>query len=160
MKNLLALLLLSIVGLTTLCAQDGSTTFYLKDTLPVSTSATSNPCILINGIWKYHPDDNSYPLDQWTSPDFNDTSWEETISRLPMDSLPKGGWPGAGLFRLHLIVDSMLWNKPLAIYIVQKGASEIYLDGKLIRKYGIVGSTGTTETGVNTLTTHPGFVTI
>ena len=159
MKYLLvSLLLLNPFVLNRLCAQDTNTTFYLKDTLPVSTSATSNPCILINGIWKYHPDDNAYPLDQWTSPDFNDTSWEETLSRLPMDTLPNGGWTGAGLFRLHLIVDSMLWNKPLAIYIVQKGASEIYLDGKLVRKYGIVGSTGTAETGVNTLTTHPGFV--
>jgi signal transduction histidine kinase len=150
--------IISLFTIGFLQAQDKYLPFYLKDTLPVSTEVTSNPCILLDGIWKYHPDDNAYSPDQWTSPDFNDAAWEETISRLPVDSLPKSGWTGAGLFRLHLIVDSMLWNKPLAIYIVHKGASEIYIDGKLVKKYGIVGSTGTPETGVSTLTTPPGFI--
>ena len=150
--------IISLFGIGLLQAQDKNLPFYLKDTLPVSTEVTSNPCILINGIWKYHPDDNAYSLDHWTSPDFNDADWEETPSRLPVDSLPKGGWTGAGLFRLHMIVDSMLWNKPLAIYIVQKGASEIYLDGKLVSKYGIVGSIGSEETGVSTITAPPGFI--
>ena len=159
MKHLIVLLLILCTGdLIIIGAQDSSSTFHLKDTLPVSTTVTSNPCILIDGLWKYHPDDNAYPLEQWTSPDFNDSTWEETPSRLPVDTLPKTGWTGAGLFRLHLQADSTLWNKPLAIYIVQKGASEIYLDGKLIKKYGIVGSTGTKETGVSTLTTPPGFI--
>ncbi len=152
------ILLLGSCALTTLCAQDASATFYLKDTLPVSTSVTSNPSIIIDEIWKYHPDDHTYTVEQWTSPDFNDETWENTPSRLPIDSLPKSGWKGAGLFRLRLVVDSMLLNKPLAVYVIQTGASEIYLDGKLVMKHGIVGSTGTVETGVSTLTAPPGFI--
>ena len=159
MKGLLASLLFTVfLGLPMLHAQNQGATFYLRDTLPVSTDVASNPSVLIDGWWKYHPDDHVFSTDQWTSPDFNDSTWEETLSRLPVDSLPKGGWKGSGLFRLYLRIDSSLWQKPLAINVIQKGASEIYLDGILLNKYGIVGGTETPETGVNTLTTPPGYV--
>jgi hypothetical protein len=50
-----------------------------------------------------------------------------------------------GWFRLHLDVDSSLMNIPLALNIFQRGASEIYLNGKLIHKLGVVSQDPTEE---------------
>ncbi len=88
--------------------------------------------------WKYHPGDNP----EWASPVFDDTAWESTNSLLFPKELPESGWKGIGWFRLHLSVpDERLWNMPLALYVrYQAGASEIYLDGELIYKFGTVGT--------------------
>jgi len=88
--------------------------------------------------WKYHPGDD--PV--WASPTFDDTSWEYTNPWLPRNELPKSGWEGIGWFRVHVsIQDAQLWNLPLALHVMyQAGASEIYLDGKLIYAFGKVGT--------------------
>ncbi len=39
-----------------------------------------------------------------------------------------------------MYVDSLLWNKTLAIFISQLGASEIYYNGKLLYSYGEIGT--------------------
>lgn len=92
----------------------------------------------LSGSWKYHPGDDA----EWASPIFDDTAWESTNTLLPRNELPKGGWEGIGWFRFHLSVpDAQLWNMPLALQVAyQMGASEIYLDGKLIYTFGKVGT--------------------
>ena len=88
--------------------------------------------------WKYHPGDNP----EWASPSFDDTAWESANTLLVEKEFPESGWEGIGWFRLHLsVLDERLWNVPLALHVVyQAGASEIYLDGKLIYKFGIIGT--------------------
>ena len=88
--------------------------------------------------WKYHPGDNP----EWASPNFDDTGWESTNTLMFRPELPESGWEGIGWFRLRLsIPDERLWNMPLALHVVfQVGASEIYLDGGLIYKFGTVGT--------------------
>ena len=92
----------------------------------------------LHGSWKYHPGDNP----EWASPTFNDASWESTDTLLLQGSLPERGWEGIGWFRLRLSVpDEKLQNMPLALQVTyQVGASEIYLDGNLIYKFGTVGT--------------------
>ena len=92
----------------------------------------------LQGSWKYHPGDNP----EWASPTFNDATWESTDTSLLQDRLPESGWEGIGWFRLHLSVpDAQLQNMPLALQVTyQVGASEIYLDGELIYKFGTVGT--------------------
>ena len=92
--------------------------------------------------WKYHPGDNS----QWAAPEFDDRSWKTVRSVVPPQQWPED-WRGIGWYRLHLSVDSTLWNRPLAMSVWQWGASEIYLDGKLLAQYGKVGSSITDEDG-------------
>ena len=91
-----------------------------------------------NAPWKYHPGDNP----EWASPTFDDIAWESTNTLLLGKELPENGWNGIGWFRLHLsIPDERLWNLPLALHVTyQAGASEIYLDGELIYKFGTVGT--------------------
>ena len=90
------------------------------------------------GSWKYHPGDDP----EWASPNFDDTAWESTNTLMFPKELPESGWNGIGWFRLHLSVpDERLWHLPLALYVTyQAGASEIYLDGELIYKFGTVGT--------------------
>ncbi len=83
-------------------------------------------------LWKYHRGDNAV----WASTEFHDTEWETTNTWLNPNNLPKSGWQGVGWFRLHIVVDSMLINKPLGLSIWQAGASQLYLDGTLIYTFG------------------------
>lgn len=84
--------------------------------------------------WRYHPGDD--PL--WAEPAFNDSAWAKANPQLPPGQAPPGGWPGIGWFRLHLQVDSSLQHVPLAFVVAHIGASEVYLDGKLLYRYGTV----------------------
>lgn len=90
---------------------------------------------------KYHPGDDS----AWANPAYDDGDWETTSSWLAPRHLPAAGWPGLGWFRLHLTVDSTLVNTPLALLVHQRGAAEIYLDGKLWRRFGKVGTAPSQE---------------
>jgi len=85
--------------------------------------------------WLYHPGDDS----SWAAVAFNDSGWVRVDPFLYSDKLPVSGWNGRGWFRLHVYVDSTLWNIPYAMYFSQYGAAEFYLNGKLLYKYGRVG---------------------
>lgn len=93
--------------------------------------------------WKYHSGDDM----TWAEPDFDDSSWKSVDTRLNWNNLPEDGWNGIGWFRLHLIVESKLLNKPLALNLNQSGASEIYLDGEKIYEFGVVGTSETEMKG-------------
>jgi serine phosphatase RsbU (regulator of sigma subunit) len=108
--------------------------------LRLSDITLNNGFWIVNG-WRYKPGDDSV----WISPSFDDRSWELGDSRMNPDNQPAEGWHGIGWFRLHLDIDSSLWNYPLAFRLWQTGASEVYLDGKLIYAFGVVGRTGDTE---------------
>ena len=88
--------------------------------------------------WKYHPGDNP----EWANPAYDDTDWESVSTLLSQNALPESGWEGIGWFRLHFTVwDEQIKNMPLALYVAyQAGASEIYLDGKLLYAFGKVGT--------------------
>jgi len=83
-----------------------------------------NPSLL--PPWKYRSGDDM----AYADPGFDDSSWERV-------------WPGkegTGWARLHIPVNPTLWDKPLSLKARQGGASEIYLDGRLI--FGEVESKG------------------
>lgn len=50
--------------------------------------------------------------------------------------MPESGWQEKGWFRLHIAIDSTLFNKTLGLSVWQAGTSSIYLDGKLISTLG------------------------
>jgi serine phosphatase RsbU (regulator of sigma subunit) len=82
--------------------------------------------------WKYHLGDNI----EWAKSDFDDSSWKFANPAIRAYYLPQNGWQGVGWFRLHIAVDSTLINKPMGLSIMQAGASQLYLDGKLIYTFG------------------------
>lgn len=96
--------------------------------------------------WKYSPNDNP----QFADPQFDDRAWETLNgTAITLNSIPKSGWRGIGWFRLRLQIDPALTNQPLALVMVHYGASEIYLDGKLVERFGTVGTTPETEVAYN-----------
>ena len=94
--------------------------------------------------WKYQPGDDP----RFADPQFDDRAWATLAhSAKPQDS--PGGWHGSGWFRLHLRVAPELANGALNLEMAHLGASEVYLNGKLIRRFGIVGKTLAEETAYN-----------
>lgn len=68
---------------------------------------------------------------------------------ITLNSIPKSVWRGIGWFRLRLKPDPALTNQPLALVMVHYGASEIYLDGRLVESFGTVGTSPETESAFN-----------
>jgi hypothetical protein len=88
--------------------------------------------------WYFHSGDD----DRWADPEFDEASWArlDSIGTLLLPSTQADiGWDGVGWFRLHFRVPPTLLKQSLALMWTQRGASEIYLDGKLIRSLGSVG---------------------
>jgi len=98
----------------------------------LSSDDLKDDILLYSIQWKYHPGDN----EEWAKSDFDDSSWDLVNPELRSNELPKSGWQGIGWFRLHIVVDSTLINKPLGLSIWQAGVSQLYLDGTLIYTFG------------------------
>ena len=97
----------------------------INDTVPVS----------LNANWKYHQGDNK----EFATYNFNDSLWDTIAIQLDLDKIPKGTFTGNCWFRLKVVIDSSLVQQPLGLTLSHSGASEIYIDGKLVHHFGKVG---------------------
>jgi len=95
------------------------------------------------GSWKYHEGDNK----QWSSVDWNDTDWRQIKidSANPLSLSKVGNFKGIGWFRMNFEIDSSLMNVPMVMLVSQYGAMEVYLDGKFLHSFGLVGKDKATE---------------
>ena len=82
--------------------------------------------------------DSELPDGQWTRLDSTGTLLRAAVRA-------DTGWDGLGWFRLHLRLPAPLLRQSLSLLWTQRGASEIYLDGRLVRSLGTVGTTPGTE---------------
>ncbi len=115
-------------------------------TLTADNLANGKTAELNEAGWKYHSGDDGV----WANSNFDDAGWETLKnSAMTKDSLPQTDWNGSGWLRLRLNVEPALVNVPLNLETAHLGASEIYLDGKLIRRYGSIGNTAATEEPYN-----------
>jgi len=90
---------------------------------------------LVSG-WKFHSGDDT----SWASPAFDDSKWQPVDASEDIQQFSELRKSGTSWIRLHIDVDASMATQQLAAYIVQYTASEVYLNGKLIQKYGIVSS--------------------
>ncbi len=92
--------------------------------------------------WKYQAGDDVH----WANPQFDDSGWEkpEETSVKP-DLLSKSDWNGRAWFRLHFKVGENLADKTFALVAAQRGAAEIYLDGKKLADFGSITDSTITE---------------
>ncbi len=75
----------------------------------------------------------------YASPKFNDQGWKPIRANLDVhDSLPADAREGIGWMRLRFYVGDSARGKNLALRIHQSVASEIYLNGKLLKAYGVL----------------------
>lgn len=84
--------------------------------------------------WKYTTNDNP----QYALPTFNDSLWSNIQPNIYTDSVSSEIFGSIIWFRHYFSVDSSLTQKILAFDIMHFGASEIYIDGKLIKRFGKV----------------------
>jgi serine phosphatase RsbU (regulator of sigma subunit) len=84
--------------------------------------------------WSYMPGDNP----GWADPAFDDSAWPLVAPALSdLDEVP-GGWSGIGWFRRRIKTTSGFGDHALGLRIRQAGASELFLDGKRVARFGTV----------------------
>jgi serine phosphatase RsbU (regulator of sigma subunit) len=120
-------ILLSVLLVSTALSQTNDTTYIKGDSLK-----SGNIQIFEN--WDYHPGDDS----TWGLPAFSSVGWKTVDCTLDLDSIKAYGWNGIGWFRKTIVIDSSLMNKTVAMTLNHYGASQFYIDGKLINSFGTV----------------------
>ncbi len=79
----------------------------------------------------------------WAGRDYDDSAWPtsgfDAATLAPEKSPPGERWAGRAWFRLRLDVDEQLAGLPLALRMEHWGASEVYVDGVLVKSFGVIG---------------------
>jgi len=113
------------------CIAAGSTA---REVLTLDADQVASGLYIHQG-WRYHSGDDL----AWAGLETDDSAWPVVSSRfLEPDELP-GGWQGIGWFRLRLQLDPEVGVARLGLHVNQAGASEVYLDGVLVARFGSVG---------------------
>jgi len=97
--------------------------------------------IVLDKGWKWHAGDDP----EWVKVDYDDAEWEAIDPTKDIQDLPQITTAELGFLRLHFWIDSSLVGKAFALKLWQTGASEIYLNGKLMHKLGTVNKAGPKE---------------
>ncbi|MFN3379989.1 MAG: ATP-binding protein [Runella zeae] len=118
-----------ILLLVVLCSFGG---WAQKKLEPLNESESSGTTLAKH--WKWHRGDNP----AWASLDLVDSTWEAFSPTKSIHKLPSLREAQIAWFRRPIKITQALVNKPLALSIDQVGASEIYIDGKLLKKLGVV----------------------
>ena len=125
MNRILIICLTLFIGHQALSQNVSKPYFISKDSLPFQ----------FNSLWKYSVADDTLMKQR----DYNDTKWLEVkLASLFDTESDSFDFKGQAWFRLHFDIDSTLIGIPLAFYIDQSGASQVFLDGKLIVNYGTI----------------------
>jgi hypothetical protein len=90
--------------------------------------------VLLDKGWKFKSGDNP----DFANADYDDSKWQSINPTLDIRDLPESTKSGICWLRLHVVVDSSLLREQLALIITQSVASEIYLNGRLLYKFGTV----------------------
>ncbi len=88
--------------------------------------------IFLNKGWKFHAGDNP----DFAKPDFDDSKWESIDPTKDVMDLKQLKATPIIWLRLKVLPNVVLNDKLFALIIKQTGASEIYLNGRLIHKFG------------------------
>jgi hypothetical protein len=89
--------------------------------------------IFLNHGWKLHTEDHP----AYAHASLDDSKWQAIDPGKDVHELPQLK-NGIVWFRLNLYLDSSLLHQPLALIIQQSGASEIFVNGKLLHRWGTV----------------------
>ncbi|RAJ91091.1 signal transduction histidine kinase [Larkinella arboricola] len=84
--------------------------------------------------WKWQAGDNPH----WSQPTLNDSAWHSIDPTISIHELPQVRKAGVSWFRLRVSLPARFPASALSLAVSQVGASEIFLDGKRIERYGLV----------------------
>ena len=88
--------------------------------------------VLLNKGWKFHIGDNP----EWAKADFDDSAWESIDPTKDFHHITPSAKTGIGWLRLEFSLSNDLQEEQFAFLIKQYIASEIYLNEKLIYRFG------------------------
>lgn len=108
--------------------------FGYAQTKPVIYEAMPVDGLALDTGWRFFAADNM----AFASPSYDDSAWQPMNPKTAVNHLPQLKNVAVGWLRLHLKVGKAVSNKTLLMDAWGNCASEIYLDGKLIRKQGTV----------------------
>jgi len=100
---------------------------------PVFNLGSIDSEVKLNNAWRFKNGDSAI----WADAALNDTRWDTVTN--PSDPIEEKKFTGRCWLRLHLKVSPSLFNKTVLLQVYQIGASEIYLNGKLVHSFGKVG---------------------
>lgn len=101
--------------------------------------------LLLNKGWKWNAGDNP----EWANPEFDDSKWIEVSPSQDLSNIPQLTQKGIGWFRATLEFSPLVAQKLTTLHISQSLASEIYINGLLAKKIGVVSSTPDSVKAVN-----------
>jgi len=127
MKSFIKLVVILLLALSAKTFGQISTVFHLNK-LPQQDT-------LLSG-WKIYAGDDP----QFAAPNFNDSNWQPVDPGQDVTQLKELKSSTVCWIRLHIKADSSISNQQLVAWVFQYVASEIYLDGKLVKKYGTISS--------------------
>ena len=108
--------------------------FAQKSTAFRIDSMPTGDVFLDNDSWTWHAGDDP----EWAKPDFDDSQWEHINPIKQLPEIPQVSAAEICWFRIRLDMDSALFNKPFTFFYYVLGASEVYFNGKLLNKVGVV----------------------
>lgn len=101
--------------------------------------------VQLNEIWRFAIGDN---LD-WAKPNFDYSKWDTVYMPLTLEEFFSFGYKGNIWLRGSFEINKEGLDNTYSLLIKQYGASEIYIDGKLIEHFGKVSNSLTTEESYN-----------
>ena len=101
--------------------------------------------VSLNKHWRFCAGDNV----EWANPKFDDRKWDTVYLPFTTEEFIPFGYKGNIWIRSNFIINKDQVSKPLSFVIHQLGASEIYIDGKLIYQIGKIGNSVNTELHFN-----------
>src|ERR1044072_9272756 len=125
--NRLLILLLIFLSVTTLQARQPDTLIITRDSLH-SYGYSEH-------MWRFHPRDDA----TMALPGYDDRKWKPAYTQLWSNLYPEYAQDTIGWFRIYFTIDSSIANRQIAVRITHYGASELYLDGKLVKQFGAIG---------------------
>ena len=108
-------------------SQDSVTNIFHLDKLPPEG-------VLLDKGWKFQSSDNP----DYANPGYDDKTWQSIDPTKDVIDLPQIHKAGICWLRLHILLDNNLQNKKFVLHIFQNIASEIYINGQLVRHFGNV----------------------
>ncbi len=106
-----------------------------QTTSAVSLTHVPDDGLLLNKEWRFYPGD----MANGASPQLDDRQWQRIDPAKDIRELPQLQQTGIGWLRLHIHTGPDL--PPLVIKVFQSVASEMYLDGKLLYRFGTINAT-------------------
>ncbi|HEY5691056.1 MAG TPA: ATP-binding protein [Cyclobacteriaceae bacterium] len=87
--------------------------------------------------WHFKPGDNI----AWADPNVDHADWLKMSPAGIYEPLPDSLWSqGYGWFRTYFKADSTFYFNPWYLELLTGGAAEVYIDGKLFKRYGVFSS--------------------